>query len=174
MKYRIRPIIPNDVGFLWDMLYESLFVPEGQEPFSKEIINEPYISKYVEGWGRDGDFGFIAVNYEDKPVGSITVRYFNESNQGFGYVDNDVPELGMAIVEEYRGIGIGTVLLNELFKEAKMKKIGRISLSVDPRNKAAMRLYQRFGFEEIGKVDTSITMVANLVEYDGPRGDVYK
>ncbi|SFS41174.1 GNAT family N-acetyltransferase [Paenibacillus sp. 453mf] len=162
MNYSIRPIEAGDISFLWDMLYESLYVPEGQVPFSKEIIHDPFISKYVEGWGRDGDFGFIAIHEEGKPVGSITARYFNESNKGFGFVDHDVPELGMAILEDYRGIGIGSALLNELFKEARMKNIGRISLSVDPNNEAAMRLYQRFCFEEVGKVDTSITMVANV------------
>ncbi|WP_094096191.1 GNAT family N-acetyltransferase [Paenibacillus physcomitrellae] len=167
MKYIIRPVIENDIAFLWDMLYESLFAPEGQEPFNKEIINEPLISKYVEGWGRPGDFGFIAMNNEDKPVGSVTARYFSESNKGYGFIDKDVPELGMAILKEYRGTGIGTALLEELFKEARRKKIGRISLSVDPSNKAAMRLYQRFGFEEVGKIGTSLTMVANLVDFDG-------
>ncbi len=167
MNYRIRPIQAEDVEFLWDMLYESLFVPEGQEPFSREILKEPFISKYVEGWGRSGDFGCIAMNDEGRPVGSISARYFDESNQGFGYVDNDVPELGMAIVEEYRGLGMGTALLSELFTEAKRREIGRLSLSVDPTNAAAMKLYQRFGFEEVGKVGTSITMVANVAAYNG-------
>lgn len=162
MNYSIRPIEAGDIGFLWDMLYESLYVPEGQVPFSKEIIHDPFISKYVEGWGREGDFGFIAINKEGKSVGSITARYFNESNKGFGYVDHDIPELGMAIIEECRGLGIGSALMYELFKEAKMRNIERISLSVDPNNEAAMRLYQRYYFEKVGKVDTSITMVAKV------------
>lgn len=43
-----------------------------------------------------------------------------------------------------------------------MRNIERISLSVDPNNEAAMRLYQRYYFEKVGKVDTSITMVAKV------------
>lgn len=144
------------------MLYESLFVPEGQKPFSREILNDPLISKYVDGWGRDGDLGFIAINHEGKPIGSITARFFNESNKGFGYVDEDIPEIGMALLGEYRGKGIGTALLDKLFKEANSKNIRRVSLSVDPINKVAVKLYQRFGFEEVGTVDTSITMVADV------------
>lgn len=164
MQYTIRPITQNDITFLWEMLYESLFAPEGQEPFSKEIINEPSISKYVDGWGRDGDFGFIAIHDEGKPIGSITARFFNEKNKGYGYIGNDVPEMGMALLEEYRGKGIGTDLLNKLFKEAKKREIKRLSLSVDPANKVAMKLYQRFGFEEVGIVGSSITMVANVYD----------
>ena len=162
MQYTIRPISQNDISFLWEMLYESLFVRDGQEVFSKEIINEPFLLKYVEGWGRQGDFGFIAISNEAQPIGSITARFYNESNKGFGYVDEDAPEIGMALLKEYRGRGIGTALLDELFKEATRKNISRISLSVDPINKDAVKLYQRFGFEEVCMVGTSITMVANV------------
>lgn len=163
MPYTIRPLFQNDLPFMWEMLYESLFVPEDHEPFNKEILKDPLISKYVEGWGREGDFGFIAINNNDgKPMGSITARSFNESNKGFGYIDADVPELGMALLEDYRGKGIGTALLEHLFNEAKRRGIKRLSLSVDPGNEAAVKLYQRFGFEEVGMVGTSITMVARV------------
>lgn len=162
MQYSIRAIRKEDIPFLWDMLYESLFVPEGQEQFSRDIIKEPFISKYVDGWGEEGDFGFIAINNEGQPIGSITARYFNENNKGFGYIDQDTPELGMAILSEFRGKGIGTALLNQLLEEAKKKGIKKLSLSVDPKNRAAVHLYQRFGFIEVGIVGTSITMIVNL------------
>lgn len=162
MSYTIRPLSQNDIPFMWEMLYESLFVPEGQQPFNKEILKDPLISKYVEGWGREGDFGFIAINNDGKPMGSITARSFKESNKGFGYIDADVPELGMALLEDFRGKGIGTALLEHLFNEAKQRGIKRLSLSVDPGNVAAVKLYQRFGFEDVGMVGTSITMVARV------------
>lgn len=161
-RYSIRPLTDHDVSFLWDMLYESLYVPEGQKPFEKAILNDPHISKYVEGWGKEGDFGFIAENDKHKPVGSITARFFNEKNKGFGFVHEHVPELGMALLKEYRGNGIGTSLMNELFKEAKQRGIRCLSLSVDPGNIPAVKLYERFGFKEVGKMDTSITMVVEL------------
>jgi ribosomal protein S18 acetylase RimI-like enzyme len=163
MQYTIRPIIQEDIPYLWEMLYESLFIPEGKQPFNKEIIHEPFISKYVEGWGREGDFGFIAITYDGKSIGSITARYFNEENKGFGYVSDDVPEIGMALLKEYRRQGIGTALLNTLFKEANEKKIKRLSLSVDPINKGVLKLYKRFGFKEVGMTGTSITMITNVV-----------
>lgn len=162
MQYTIRPVTLHDIPFLWDMLYESLFVPEGGEPFSRDILQDPYISKYVEGWGREGDFGFIAVTPEGEPIGSITARFFSEENQGFGYAGNDTPELGMAILPQYRGRGIGTSLIKHLFEEAKTRNISKLSLSVAPDNEAAMKLYQRFGFKEIGMVGTSLTMVSSV------------
>lgn len=160
--YAIRPIIDQDIPFLWEMLYESLFVSDGQEPFSREVIHEPNISKYIKDWGREGDLGFVAVDKNGQSIGAITVRYYNEDNKGYGYVGDDVPELNMAIVKEYRGEGIGYSLLKVLIEDLKKKRVKRLSLSVDPRNIAAVKLYQKFGFERVGKVETSITMVANI------------
>ena len=116
----------------------------------------------MEGWGRAGDFGFIAENEKGQRIGSITARYFDEENKGFGYVAADVPELGMALLAEFRGNRIGTALMNELLQEAKKMGIKKLSLSVDPGNAAAMKLYERFGFKVVGKVDTSFTMVAEV------------
>jgi ribosomal protein S18 acetylase RimI-like enzyme len=69
----------------------------------------------------------------------------------------------MALLKEFRGKGIGASLLDQLFKGARQNNISRISLSVDPTNNADMKLYQRFGFVEVGKCDSSITMVANIM-----------
>lgn len=162
MRYTVRSITKHDVPFLKEMLYESLYVPKGKEPFSRDIIREPSLSKYVEDWGREGDLGYIAVNDDGLSLGSVTARFFNEENKGFGFVGNDVPELGMALRAEYRGRGIGRALLQRLIDVLKEKGIQKVSLSVDPDNIAAMKLYQRFGFKEVGMVDTSITMVLDL------------
>lgn len=162
MNYTIRPITDQDVPFMWDMLYESMYVPEGQEPFSRDILQEPSIAKYAEHWGRAGDIGLIAVTDAEEPIGTITVRAFQEDNQGYGYVGADVPELGMAVSPSFRGQGIGTALMKALFEELSQNGYARVSLSVDPNNTAAVKLYQRFGFAEVGMSGTSITMVADV------------
>ncbi|WP_379138801.1 GNAT family N-acetyltransferase [Paenibacillus sp. sgz500958] len=161
--FTIRPITVQDIPFLWDMLYESIYVPEGQKSATnRDIINQPSISKYVEGWGRKGDMGYIAVNELGHSIGSITLRYFNKDNKGYGYINDETPELGMALRSEYRGRGVGTELLKTLLEQAKTKGIHTISLSVDPNN-SAMKLYKRFGFKEIGMEGTSMTMMVKLL-----------
>lgn len=158
----IREIDKKDIPFLWDMLYESLYVPAGQTPFNREILQEPHIAKYVENWGNQGDIGFIAYTDNGENIGSITARFFSEHNKGFGYVSDDIPELGMAIKANYRGKGVGTALLKQLTEALKQKGVEQLSLSVDPQNTPAMKLYERFGFKQVGVVGTSITMVAQL------------
>lgn len=46
--------------------------------------------------------------------------------------------------------------------DLKKKGVRRISLSVAPENTAAVKLYKRKGFKEVGMVGTSITMVADI------------
>lgn len=70
-------------------------------------------------------------------------------------------ELGMAILSEYRGKGIGTELMRTTLEQARVMGVPAISLSVDPNN-PAIHLYKRFGFEEVGIEGTSVTMLLKL------------
>ncbi|WP_237566236.1 hypothetical protein [Paenibacillus sp. EZ-K15] len=47
-SYHIRVAGREDESFLREMLYQSLYVPEGEEPFSRDILEEPFMKKYVE------------------------------------------------------------------------------------------------------------------------------
>lgn len=76
-------------------------------------------------------------------------------NKGYGYVDDDTPELSIAVLPEYRSQGVGTQLLTHLFTSAYGQS--SISLSVSADN-SALRLYERFGFEVVSKSNGSLTM----------------
>jgi ribosomal protein S18 acetylase RimI-like enzyme len=153
----IRPAAPSDQPFLWEMLYQSLFV-EGEQPHPREVLNRPNIARYVKDWGRAGDLGFIAIDAESsQPIGAVWIRLSSEEDKGFGYIDEHTPELGIALLPEYRGQGIGTALLTRLLEAAK-NLYPAISLSVSPNNRA-MRLYERMGFEKVdGRGDDSPVM----------------
>ncbi|MGF1501122.1 MAG: GNAT family N-acetyltransferase [Paracoccaceae bacterium] len=58
--------------------------------------------------------------------------------------------LGMGIVVEHRGRGIGGKLLGATLEAADRRGIERVELSVFPENTAALRLYRAHGFEEEG------------------------
>jgi ribosomal protein S18 acetylase RimI-like enzyme len=142
MHCTIRSLTTTDQPFLWEMLYQALYVPPGQAPLPREVIDQPDLVRYVQDWGRVGDRGFVAINpTTGQPMGAVWLRFLVGENQGYGYVDDRTPELGIAVLPEYRGHGIGTTLLNALVESTH----GPISLSVAADN-PAVRLYQRFGF----------------------------
>lgn len=159
-EFVVRPLTVSDQPFLWEMLYQSLYVPEGRPPFERSILNHPDIARYVKGWGREHDSGFVAVDENNRPVGAVWMRLLRGGERGFGYVDDRTPELGMAVLPEYRGRGIGTSLLSRLIESAA-GVYESISLSVAIGN-PAMRLYRRAGFEAVGGDGNSIIMRMRL------------
>jgi ribosomal protein S18 acetylase RimI-like enzyme len=141
----IRAIAPTDEPFLWEMLYEALFVPPGAAPFPREIIRQPEIVRYVAGWGRAGDSGFVAVeNHTQQPIGAVWIRLYAADAPAYGFVNGQTPELTIALVPAWRGRGAGTQLMTAML-EAAQREYAAVSLSVAKAN-PALRLYERCGF----------------------------
>lgn len=114
----LRCASADDVAFLREMLYEALFVPPGDAPFPRDVVDQPVLARSVERYGsRDRDAGFLATNTEGDLLGAAWVRLYTAEAPGFGYVDDDAPELAVAVVAHRRGQGIGTFLLKALLHD---------------------------------------------------------
>lgn len=161
MIFKIKKASQEDVPFLWDMLYEAIYVNENEEKPPRSIVNNPELAKYVENWGRAGDFALIAMDEFDQSLGAVWIRLFDDLNKTYGYIDSNTPILSMAVSPEFRGMGIGSKLLNEICTQASINGYKAISLSVDPANKALI-LYERIGFQKVGIDGTSWDMKLRL------------
>jgi hypothetical protein len=49
--FELRPLLLSDQRFLWEMLYQSLYVPAGRAPFARSILRQPELAVYVKDWG---------------------------------------------------------------------------------------------------------------------------
>lgn len=152
-------MLNTDEPFLREMLYQAIYIPEGTPPPPRNVIQNPELSRYVDDWGRPGDDGFVAL-LDDESVGAVWVRLMSGKDPGYGYVDDETPELSIAVLPEYRGQGIGKVLMEHLINEIKGRHPA-ICLSVSAENPAC-RLYRRLGFKEIQNDGISVKMVRNL------------
>lgn len=159
----IRNLENHEIDFLRDMFYESIYIPENK-PTKEKLFNLPHLKKYHEGWGRKGDTALIALNANDQPVGAVWFRLFDDFNKGYGYVDSNTPELGIAVSQEARGMGVGTLLMKEIIQKALNNGYKSICLSVDPENSNAVHIYEKLGFKHHGISGTSITMVYRMQE----------
>ena len=157
----LREASASDEPFLWEMLYHSLYVPSGCAPFSRDILSTPEIAKYMLGWGRSGDMALIALDANsDEALGAAWMRIFASPDKGYGYVSDTTPELGIAVLPEHRGRGVGSLLLQRLVETAT-SRYDALSLSVSADNPAE-HLYRRAGFEPVGSSGDSITMLKRL------------
>jgi GNAT superfamily N-acetyltransferase len=114
---------------------------------------DPTFQQYIGGFPRPTDFGLIAER-DGQKVGAVWSRYFSAEEPGYGFVSDDIPEIGIGVVEGRRGEGIGRALLNALIAASNTD----LSLSVEDGN-AAEELYRKQGFVPVGRVGNSTTML---------------
>jgi ribosomal protein S18 acetylase RimI-like enzyme len=126
-----------------------------------QMFADPHLSHYVAGWPRAGDFGAVAVDDDDTVIGCGWCRVFDPCDPGYGYVAAEIPELTIGVRQEDRGRGVGTVLLATLIAQAGARGHHALSLSVEDGNRAR-RLYQRAGFDVVGRNGDSEVMLLNL------------
>ena len=139
----IRRAGRQDVRFLRDMLHHAYYWRErspGEEPGP--------VARYVKGWGRPGDTALIAVE-DGFPVGAAWYRLFRRDDPGYGFVDEETPELAIAVVPSRRGHGLGEALLEALCERAKSERYSALSLSVEKGNEPLLAFYEKHGFARV-------------------------
>jgi ribosomal protein S18 acetylase RimI-like enzyme len=62
-----------------------------------------------------------------------------------------VGDIGMLVVREWRGRGVGSALVAAAIEKARYDGLHKLSLEVFPHNEAAIALYRKFGFVEEGR-----------------------
>lgn len=144
MTLSFEPLENTTSAFFHDIFYASLFTPPGEPPPPRAIINSPELRRYYQYWGREGDLGFVIKDGEE-PIGAIWSRKFSAEEPGYGFVAEDIPEFGIAIVKGRRGQRIGQRLLLHFFDALRERGDERVSLSVHGDNHAA-EWYRRLGF----------------------------
>ena len=143
---RVRGMLEGDFECLPEFLYQAIFIPEGVEVPARSIINEPEILIYIEGFGTHaGDLGVVA-EQNGMIVGAAWARII----PAFGHVDDETPELAISVLPEFRGYGIGTKMMQKLFKVLQESGYDRTSLSVQKDN-PAVRFYKRLGYKMAGE-----------------------
>jgi GNAT superfamily N-acetyltransferase len=154
----VRPANHGDEEFLPKMFVEAvLWRPEWPKVELDVLLADPRLAVYFDGWGRAGDVALVAT-VGDAPVGAAWFRLFTAEAPGYGFVGNDIPELGIAVVPEERSKGIGRALLRQLQIAARERGYRGLSLSVHPDN-PARRVYETLGFTATNGDDSAVTML---------------
>jgi ribosomal protein S18 acetylase RimI-like enzyme len=141
MDIIVRPLMLKDESIVWEMLRYA-----AHESSIKSVQQQPDLVRYASEWGRVGDLGYVAFR-DMSPIGAAWLRLWLGEDKGFGYVKDEIPELAIAVVPDYRGQGIGTELFTHILDAAKMK-YPAVSLSVRANN-PVLRLYERTGFIKV-------------------------
>ena len=153
----IRPILPDEVPVLDDFLYEAIFVPPGVDPPPRSIIENDDLQVYVRDFGESPHDHCLVAEDDGKIVGAVWSRMMDD----YGHIDNQTPSLAISLFKEYRGQGVGTLLLRQMLDLLRQEGYRQVSLSVQKEN-YALRMYQRAGFEVVADRGEEVLMVAHL------------
>ena len=112
-----------------------------------QTLPEHYSDYFYESLLEELPEAFIVAEIDGKVIGYIMCKteygFSNFKKLGFvkkGHV------VSVAVLEQHRGKGIGTMLVNESLKGVKMKQCGEMYLEVRCSNNDAVKLYERLGF----------------------------
>ncbi len=92
---------------------------------------------------------YLAARVNGELVGGATI----EPRPGKA---SHVAYLGIYLKRQFRSIGIGTRLMKRIIEIARQKRFEIIKLTVFQTNQQALRLYEKFGFQETGRIKRGV------------------
>jgi len=130
---KIREVTSKDIPKVIKLCHEvwpDLTINELKRKFSRKIRN------------KDNN-GFVAID-NNKIVGFIgfSKGYFNKSD----FLD------WVFVNKNYRGKGIAEELIKEFEKDAKRRKVKRVFSTTVKKNRPAMKMHKKLGYEQVGYV----------------------
>ena len=153
----IRPLRDSETALLEEFLYEAIYRPNPSHPLSREVLRQPSLRIYIEGFGTRPDDRCLVAEVDGRVVGAAWCRCM----RAFGHVDDAIPELAVSLLPAWRGCGIGTRLIQTLLHRLSEEGYPAISLSVQREN-PAVRLYKRLGFRICRQTDEEYLMRCDL------------
>jgi RimJ/RimL family protein N-acetyltransferase len=138
VKFNIVPIEEKHIEGFWHAV-DSV----ARERMYLAFLEGPPIhttKSFVQHNINDGWPHFIALNEEEKIIGWCDITSLDRP------IFAHVGSLGIGVLADYRGQGVGEALIRAALQQAKIKGLTRIELTVFENNKPAIALYEKIGF----------------------------
>ncbi|MHC5268377.1 N-acetyltransferase family protein [Enterococcus sp. LJL98] len=140
----IREAIPEDAAQLLKVTRkigeETAFLVMDEKGIN--LPEELLALQLADLYESESNVLFVAL-FGDKIVGTASIK--SDSEKRIAHIG----ELGISILKEYWGMGLGSILIEELLIWAEESQtIFRIELTVQSQNTKAIGLYKKFGFKQ--------------------------
>ncbi len=155
----IRQAETNDaralIGLTKQVGHETDFLTFGSEGVALSVAQEMDL---IHTFGTSEKNLMLVVEVDEQIIGMGNLASFGSPRQAH------VAEIGLSLIQEYWGYGIGTMLMEDLLDFGKEVGIKVITLEVVQDNVRAVKLYERFGFEIVGTLKSRLKH--NCTYYD--------
>jgi ribosomal protein S18 acetylase RimI-like enzyme len=149
--------MPRDIDaclvFANALVKEKRRTPDmGVTSFEKRMTRQEEM-KFVKSTARgvsEGNTASVATFHGQRMIGNAAIARRKTKDEHHSGV------FGIAILDGYRGVGIGERMMREAFQEARALGIWLIELSVFAVNKPAIHLYEKMGFRTAGVIPDKV------------------
>ncbi len=155
----IRKMEEAEYHLLRGFLYEVIFIPEGAAVPPEVIVDSPELQVYYVGFGTSKHDRALVAEAEGRVVGAVWCRIMED----YGHINDATPSLAISVHKAWRGVGIGTAMMQEMLALLYACGYGQVSLSVDKAN-YAVRMYLAAGFGIVEERETEYVMVCPLTQ----------
>ena len=158
--YTLRPETDDDIPFL-TLLYgttRALELEQVDWPVEQKVafVEQQFNAQRIHYRGKIAGCAFDVIEKDGVPIGRL---YLQERENRLHIVD-------IALMPEWTGKGLGSIILQGLIETAGSKGKG-VGIFVEKYN-PALRLYRRLGFTEIQDTDVYFEMEWVPEGYDAP------
>jgi putative acetyltransferase len=143
-SFVVRPAEPGDAAALVELANAV-----GSEPGGWLITTSNWRSasderRYLKSIRRYPDAAVYVAEAPEGIIGRLSVGRDPHP------ASHHVADLGLMVAKSHRRQGVGSALLEQAVVWAREAGVRKLELHVFPHNEPAIRLYQRFGFQEEG------------------------
>jgi ribosomal protein S18 acetylase RimI-like enzyme len=162
MTIHYRDAGPGDAAAL-DRIFDTSFCDAFAHLYSPDDLDSFLSSFGIADWEaqlRDPAFAFRIAEADDAPVGYVKLGPMKlpiETSGSALLLDQ------LYVLKEHHGAGIARELMDWAIEEARRRDARELYLTVYIENDRARRLYDRYGFEAVGRYDF---MVGKQADHD--------
>ena len=166
MPYALRPMQEQDLAQAAEIerdAFPTLFPPTS---FRRELKNR--LARYLVAWRREAP-PEIAAHHESQTAG-VHQRFLHRAASlwrgrpsawqpghqylagflGTWYMHDEAHIVSVGVRTDYRGYGIGELLIIGAIEQAISRRMHAVTLEVRVSNHIAQNLYKKYGFEKMG------------------------
>jgi len=128
-SFYLRKMKPDDIPQVKETENLSFTNPWPESAFRGELENRGISFPYV-----------IVLKNVERVVGHII----------YWQIEEEVQISNIAVHPDFRGLGIGRKVMQEIMDKVKKEGVSYIFLEVRPSNSSAVSLYKKLGFQKLG------------------------
>jgi L-amino acid N-acyltransferase len=144
VKPMIRKVTPQDIPAITEIYNDVILNTTAVYAY------EPFTLENRQAWFEDKTnhgFTVFVAEYDGKIIGFSTYGSFRAAPAYLHSVENTIH-----VHPDYRGRGIGKLLMPPMIEAAKQQNMHTMIAGIDASNSGSIKFHQGFGFEQVGLI----------------------